>query len=242
MGTVDVLISGQIDAFNANSSQTTSGIITRKVETDGVVTLKVTARLISVERGAIVTAPSAATEQKAVLSRTDSIAPSVTKHIPLVGSSATDQQHNAGSSDEALRKLVDQAADQVAQQLSAQIAEAAPKLPSNPTPPPPDRPIPPKMEVGNKPSFVGISDGFAFIDKGSEAGIKSGDKFVVRRITNTGLKNAAGDPIVHHREVCTLLITSVEDSSASGKCVPAATAHGLEAIPKAGDELVPASK
>ncbi|WP_213804365.1 CsgG/HfaB family protein [Granulicella sp. dw_53] len=242
MGTVDMVVSGQIDAFNANATQVVSGkFVTKRVETDGAVVLKVTARLISVERGSIIMAPSANAEQKGVLAKADTVAPLITKHLP--GSKDgldINQQHATNNTDQALRKLVDEAADEVTKQLATQVAQAAATVQVITTPPPPPAPKPeshPSL-AGARADFVGISDGLAYIDKGSAAGVKVGQKIAVRRSVNTGLKNSGGEAILRHKAVCTLLVSVVEEGSAAGKCVPEPTAHGQDGVPHPGDEII----
>jgi curli biogenesis system outer membrane secretion channel CsgG len=246
LGTVDMVISGQIDAFNANATQVTSGkFLMKTVETDGSVVLKVTARLISVERGSVITAPIANTEQKGVLAKADTVAPLVTNHLPGSRSGLdVNQQQTTSNTDQALRKLVDQAADQVTKQLAEQVAQSAASIPKVPlsvaaTPTNSD-PHPPTTEI--RAAFVGISGGLAYIDKGSQAGVKIGQKFSIRRSIDTGLKNGAGEPILRHKPLCTLVISSVEESSAAGKCVPDTTAHGPDGVPHAGDDVIMATK
>jgi curli biogenesis system outer membrane secretion channel CsgG len=256
MGTVDMVVSGQIDAFNANQNQVTSGkLLSKHVETDGSVVLKVTARLISVERGSIVMAPSANTEQKGVLSQSDTYAPILTKHLP--GSKETmdvNQQKAISSTDQALRKLVDEAADDVTKQLAGQVAQAAVNIPIAPAGAEAAA-LKTEPHAGTtsstissatsttteKAAFAGISDGLAYIDKGSAAGVKKGQRITIRRNVDTGLKNGAGEPILRHKNVCTLVISVVEDTSAAGKCAPDPTAHGPDGVPKTGDDVVMAA-
>ncbi len=232
MGTVDMVITGQIDSFNANTSQTTKGSFVKKtVETDGLVSLKVTARLISVEKGSIVIAPSASDEQKDVLSSSKQLMPGMNNGAQ--GSLFGGNNEESKNADAAMRKLVDQAADEVAKQLTTELSQSAMTLPIDTIQPAAPGPI--KADTGtaamSKAMFVGINDGQAFIDKGSQTGIKVGD---------TGLKGGDGKPILRHKLVCTLTIAEVEDSSAAGKCVPGQALHGADGVPHAGDEVVAA--
>ena len=251
LGTVDMVVSGQIDSFNANATQVTSGkYLSKRVETDGAVELKVTARLISVEKGSIITAPTANAEEKGTLAKSDSVAPLVTTHLPGSKDATDVNQQQATGTDQALRKLVDVAADKVTQDLAGQVTQSAasnPVEPSHATAPPTTKESQPATtespsSTGVRAAFVGISDGLAYIDKGSEAGVKTGQKFTIRRVIDTGLKNSSGDPIVHHKNVCTLIISSVEEGSAAGKCIPETSAHGPDGVPKTGDDVVMATQ
>jgi curli biogenesis system outer membrane secretion channel CsgG len=250
MGTVDVLVTGQIDAFNANAEQTTSGRILHKtVETDGVVTLKATARLISVEKGAIVTAASASNEQKAILAKADSVAPIIGKHLPGGDPEGANQQRNAGNTDQALRKLVDQAAEEVAKQLSSEVAKSAVGLPITPAQPPvaaKPEPAPSAVEAKSAklPKLVGVTDGLVYINKGSATGLKEGDTFTITRSVDTGMKDPeTGQLVIRHKPVCKLTLTAVEETSSSGKCVSTASARSKEdSTPHSGDEVMPLRK
>ena len=244
LGTVDMVISGQIVAFSANTNQVTSGkYLSKRVETDGTVELKITARFISVEQGSILLAPSANTEEKGVLAKSDTVAPLVTNRLPG-GGLDVNQQQATSNTDQALRKLVDQAADNVTKQLAGEVAQTATSMPmtSAHAPEAPTKTDTHASTSVSKILFVGISEDLAYIDKGSEAGIKVGQKFTIRRSVDTGLKNGAGEPVIRHKAVCALTISTVEDSSAAGKCIPDPTAHGADGIPHTGDEVVAETK
>jgi len=124
------------------------------------------------------------------------------------------------SLDSALRKLVDQTVEAVSTDLSAKIAAgaqaevAAHALPATP-------------------KFVGVEDGLTVINKGTDAGIKVGDKFSVTRPTDTGMKDPdSGQAIIRKKKVCTLVISVVEDGISSGGCDGG--------LPTKGDEIAPA--
>jgi curli biogenesis system outer membrane secretion channel CsgG len=237
MGTVDMVISGQIDAFNANTNESTKSQLVRKVhQVDGSVALKVTARLISVEKGSIVVAPTAGNEQKGVLAQDNTymkVAVGPKNGLGYDNATATKNQ------DQALRKLVDQAAEEVAANLSTQLVPSAEHIPAVI--------VQPKAPVSLKSSdltakFVGLVDGVAYMDKGASAGVKTGDTFFVRRSTKTALKDGAGKPIMSHKPICTLVVSSVEEASASGKCTTDSSVKGAEAAPRAGDEVISSAK
>jgi curli biogenesis system outer membrane secretion channel CsgG len=240
MGTVDMVISGQIDAFNANANEFTKHQVVRSIhEIDGEVTLKVTARVISVEKGSILTAPSASDEQHGVLAVDNTYMKNPLNPKNGLGFDNTTATKNQ---DQALRKLVDQAAEEVAKQLSAQVDPIAKTI----------EPVmaavsasKPEVRVETKPktpAIVGMIDGLAYLDAGSASGVKKGEKFTVRRSSDTELKDGMGHPIQRHRSVCTLVITTVEEASAGGKCTPEPSAKGPDGIPRAGDEVIASTK
>ena len=83
-----------------------------------------------------------------------------------------------------------------------------------------------------------MSEGLAVIDKGSADGVKVGQKFVIQRQIDTGLKTASGTAIIRHKKVCTLTVTSIEDTSSAGTCTSGQAGHNPDGAPKSGDEVV----
>jgi curli biogenesis system outer membrane secretion channel CsgG len=80
----DVLIFGQVDSFSAASKTENKGnILGQKQVQTGVVDLTVTVRIIAVETGTILAAPSASSEQKEILSHSSSSA------LPIIGIATT---------------------------------------------------------------------------------------------------------------------------------------------------------
>jgi len=213
LANADVLIIGQIDAFSANvamENQTTA--LGTKTVQNGVVELRGTARVIQVETGTIMLAPSVTTEQKAVLGQSSTTSGGALGRFSLPGSSKN--QNNQSS----LPKLVDDAVHDVANQLSAKISTSALAMKAAP-------PVP---------KFVGIEDGLIVVNKGQNAGIKVGDRFNVVRPTDTGMKDPdTGQTIIRKKKQCVLTITVVEDTISSGKC-------DGDGVPQAGDEFSPA--
>jgi curli biogenesis system outer membrane secretion channel CsgG len=240
LGTVDLVVAGQIDAYNAAPTVSNSDIVFGKIhQIDGAVNLKVTVRLISVEKGSISSAPSAANDQKAPICKDMVIRGHGTGNCPK-----TEDQERM-MDDHVLRGLVDKATEEVAKQLSAEIAPLAASI----TPvvgPPPSAPKPDLAGTTNnapKPAvvtvnalFLGISEGLVYIDKGSTAGVKVGDRFTIRRSITKPFNDANGKPVVVHKTVCTAVIDTVEETSAAGKCV--AESKGPDTVPHKGDEAL----
>jgi hypothetical protein len=208
MNVIDILVTGQVDEFNANvKSVETGNYISKKTETDGQTDLKVTARLISIQTGQILAAPSAETEKTAVLGKS-----SASMLVQGVGSTSGTADTNS-----ALRKLVDEAVSEVSDGLAKKIVSAS-AFSSAPA----------ALPV---PKFVGMEDGLVVINKGTNAGIKVGDTFDIVRPTDTGMKDPdTGQPIIRKKKLCALTITDLEDSISSGKCDGA--------TPQKGDEIV----
>jgi len=218
LANANVLIVGRIDAFsvNATTDNQTSMLGSKKVQ-NGIVELRVTARVIQVETGTIILAPSVSSEQKAVLEQstsTSGVAPMRLGRLSLPGGSGGSQNQNSQTT---LPKLVDLAVHDVATQLSAKISTSAIAMHAAPA----------------VPKFVGIEGGLIVVNKGQNAGIKAGDKFNVARPTDSGMKDPdTGQAIIRKKKQCVLTITVVEDSISSGKC-------DGEGIPQAGDEFTP---
>lgn len=251
LGTVDFIVAGQIDAYNANTQdQQVSHFGSTTAQTSGTVAMRATARIISIERGSVLSAPSADISQTQVLAKSTQ-----TTLGSLVPKSLKGQQLNNAQGtknvDQALRGLVDKATAGLASELSAKIDEAAKanestavaaKIASEPPPPAPAPTGAVAPPTQAKPKLVNVENGLVYINKGSATGVKVGDKFEIKRSIETTMKDPdTGQPLVKHKGVCSLVITSVEESFSSGKCKPAdPNARSAENTPKSGDEIVPA--
>lgn len=241
LGTVDLVVAGQIDAYNAAPTPSDSDMVFGKVhQIMGAVTLKVTARLISVEKGSIASAPNAANDQKVLICKDIVLGGHGTGNCPK-----TVEQERM-MDDQALRRLVDKATEEVSKQLSAQISPLAASIKPVVGSPPAGSPKDTEATTTDtafkvvsepvKARFLGTSDGFVYIDKGSAAGVKVGDKFTIRRSITKPFLGSDGKPVVVHKAVCTAVIDSVEETSSAGKCI--AETKGVEAIPRKDDEVL----
>lgn len=220
LANANVLIVGRVDAFSANATaENHTSMLGSKTVQNGVVDLRATARIIEVETGTIILAPSVTSEQKAILAQstsTSGMAPTRVGRFSLPGSSGSSQTQSGQTT---LPKLVDLAAQDVATQLSAKISASTIAMHAAPA----------------IPKFVGIEDGLIVVNKGLNAGIKVGDKFNVTRPTDTGMKDPdTGRAIIRKKKQCVLTVTVVEDTISSGKC-------DGEGVPQAGDEFTPTS-
>ena len=210
----DFLVTGQIDEFSANENSKESGnYVSKKTEIEGSTALKLTVRVTSIETGQIIASPSVRVEKTGVLGKSSS-----STLVGNVGSKTSTSDVNS-----ALLKLVDAEIEDISTQLAAKIASsyvagggvtaAAPVLPK----------------------FVGIEDGLTVINKGSASGVKIGDSFDVVRPTDSGLIDPdSNKPIIRRKKVCTIVISSVDDSTSEGACAGGA--------PQKGDEIRAAAK
>lgn len=204
----DIVITGQIDEFSANQTSTEKGYyVSKKTRTNGTTALKISSRVTSVETGQIMGAPSSRSEKEGVLGESTS-----SPFAPNVGSSSATANTNS-----ALVKLVDANIEIVAEEVAKKIAASSAAAPSGGT-------VAPTL-----PKFVGIEDGLVVINKGTNAGIKVGDSFEVVRPTDSGLKDPdSGAPIIRRKKLCTLVISTLDDTTSEGKCDGAAPAKGDE--------------
>ncbi len=205
----DIVITGQIDEFSANQTSVDKGYyVTKKTKTNGTTALKITSRVTSVETGQILGAPSARSEKEGVLGESTS-----TPFVPNVGNASSTANTNS-----ALTKLVDANIEIVAEEVVKKITASAALASGGGT----AAPVVPK--------FVGMEDGLVVINKGANNGIKIGDTFDVVRPTDSGLKDPdSGAAIIRHKKLCSLVISTIDESTASGKCDGA--------VPQKGDEI-----
>ena len=209
-----MLIFGQVDSLSANTKTENKGnFVAGKIVQTGVADLKVTVRVIAVETAAIMSAPSASSEQSVVLSQRS------TSSLPYGATASANAMPVYGYA--WAEKPIDAAVEDVTAQLSQkisssiaslQVAAAAPSIPK----------------------FVGMEDGLVVINKGQNAGIKVGDKFNIIRQKVTDLVDPdTNQPITRKMKLCTMVVTIVEDTISSGTCDSATP-------PQKGDEIAPA--
>jgi curli biogenesis system outer membrane secretion channel CsgG len=199
LANVDVLITGQVDAFSADApSETSNGFFSNKTKVTGEIELRVTARMISVETASILAAPTATSDLNQVLSEKTDV-------LPSSQGSISSKTTGTGNIKAALLKLVDKSVEAVSLDLAGQIEANVSKV-------------------------VGMDGSLVLINRGANTGIKSGQQFVVVRLIDTGLKDPdTGQAITKKKKICTITITDVDETTASGNM------EGEQ--PKAGDEL-----
>jgi hypothetical protein len=155
------------------------------------------ARLVDVESAATIAQPSAIFKDSAVALET--------KTFPVY--KTTGQGLPATFND-----LWTKATDSLTTDLTAKLKEAlARETPAAATA---------ASFLSDPPKVLGTENGSVFINKGTKAGIKAGDRFQIVRISATSLKNDDGTPIVSRQKICVLKIDSVspDGKNASGSC------------------------
>lgn len=211
---VNILIFIGINDFQATSSTgNTNAVVFTKTTTKGVVHLSATAKVISVETGAVLAAPSVLVDKNEVLSSSKS-APASVYSVPVQRGSL------AAAQNPALLQLVDKAIAEAADGVATKIEPilAAPLAPA---------------KHAGLPKVVGIDDGKVMINRGSTQGLKVGDLLKVTRIVDTGFKDPdTQQPILRKKTICSLSVSSVEDSISFGTC------EGE--TPESGDVATPA--
>jgi|HubBroStandDraft_2_1064218.scaffolds.fasta_scaffold103904_2 curli biogenesis system outer membrane secretion channel CsgG len=213
LANVDVLITGQVDAFSADApSETSNGFFSNKTKVTGEIELRVTARMISVETASILAAPTATSDLNQVLSEKTDV-------LPSSQGSISSKTTGTGNIKAALLKLVDKSVEAVSLDLAGQIEANVSKVPGGTV-----------RSAGPVAKVVGMDGSLVLINRGANTGIKSGQQFVVVRLIDTGLKDPdTGQAITKKKKICTITITDVDETTASGNM------EGEQ--PKAGDEL-----
>lgn len=245
MGVVDIIVFGQISAFNAKSTPSShNAIIYKETKKTADVTLVATARFVSVEKGSVVAAPTAHASQT---NKDFCTARTFTKpgSQPITTGSCSDDTP-------ILRELADKSIEQAATQLTNEAAQVAKTLPPPSMQPATNlavdghdtkgtqgHPSEPSTNSPGVTKCLGFEDGLATIAAGSADGIKPGSKFKIRRGFESKILDSSGKPIIKHRDICTLTVSSVEDHSAEGKCMPLPGVASADATPERNDEAVP---
>ncbi len=211
---IDVLVTGRIEAFHADTArEASSGFFANRTKVNGEVELSVTSRLISVETGSILAAPAANVEKRDLLAQRTDVMPR--------GQQGPFSSKTTGATnlDAALLTLVNKSVDEVAAGLASQIQRAAATMPQSSL-----------VLSASVAKVVGMQGDAVLINHGSNAGIKMGAQFVISRAVDTGLKDPdSGQEIFRRKKVCTLAITETDESVALGKCDGAMPAAGDEA-------------
>jgi hypothetical protein len=163
-------------------------------KTMAVVQAETMARLINVESGVNVAEPRSTFEESAVATEV--------KTFPILKTTGPGLQA-------ALNDLWTKATDSLTTELATKLEAAV-----NQTSPGPAQPAAQSAPI----KVIGMDGGSVFIDTGSAGGVKVGDHFQILRIVATSLKNKDGSPVTRTQPICTLVIDSVSDKNASGKC------------------------
>jgi hypothetical protein len=179
--------------------------------TTGTVVLRANARMIDVETAVIQAQPTSAFQESVPVSETSK---SQGFHYGVLQVPAR-QKSKGGDPKGGDPKVIEdnewaKASDTVAKDLAGKLAAALPATPAVSAAPPA------KME---SPLVAGIVNGAIYINRGSTAGIKAGDKFQITREVSLGLTDpATGKPLVQKQRVCVLTIANADESVASGTC------------------------
>lgn len=197
-----LLGAGQIVLLQvASASYTThpdqSGNTTRVY---GTVELSANARLIDIETAVIQAQPTAAFQDRVLVSETKKTQGFQFGTIRTAPKQTTTGGDPKVISDGEWAKANDAVVKDLAKKLSSSAAAvSAPKLESA--------------------LVAGIAEGAVYINRGSSMGVKAGDRFQITREVSVGLNDPeTGKPMVEKQRVCVLTITKANETNASGTC------------------------
>jgi len=194
---VGQVIMVQVDTGSYTTANQKNGNTTTAT---GTVILQAHARMLDVETAAILVQPSSSFEDHATVA-------TVTQHPAVVFGAYRKPASQTVQGDDPkvvetneVTKAIDTVSADLATKLSGTLssapgAKAAPAL------------------------VAGIANGSVYINEGSTAGVKIGDRFHVVRKVDIGLNDPkTGQPMTRKTQVCELTITSVDEGNASGNC------------------------
>lgn len=193
---------GQIVLVNVfdgsyTTHQDVEGSTTR---TTGSVVLRANAKMIDVETGVILSQPTAAFQESVPVSETKRTMGGQFGMIRVPATQKTTGGDPKVIEDNELEKATDAVTSELATKLMGS-ATTAPALKAAPA------------------LVAGIANGSVYINEGTAAGVKAGDRFQVTREVSVGLTDpATGQPIVQKQKVCVLTIVDAQDTNASGTC------------------------
>jgi Curli production assembly/transport component CsgG len=215
---VPAIVLVRVDDYQSTQRNVKNG---SKTTIYGDVTLKVTAQILSVETATIILEPTGSFEKEnQELSQSDAgrRATRGPFGIPIPGRSPT----TGPDPNIALGKLNDEAFESVEGQIAPKITSAIP-LTANLGPP--------KKQA----KVAGVKDGMTYLNAGSPAGLKVGDRFQITRMVSSGMLNPdpPHQPLMLKKKVCILTISDVEDTLSLGKCQGDLAQSGDLAVPLA---------
>jgi hypothetical protein len=194
---VSQIVLVNVDNCSYTTHTETSG---NKTQTIGTIVLRANVRMLDVESGVVLAQPTSSFQESVQVSETSKSSPIIfgPYHTPGGTKSTGGDPKVIGDNEFA------KARDSVAAELSAKLTTTMASAPTAKMP---------------SPLVAGISNGSVYINQGSIAGIKAGDRFQVIREVSTGLNDPqTGKPIGHRQRVCALTIVDVEETNASGTC------------------------
>jgi hypothetical protein len=217
---VAAIVEGTITTFtyNQHSSEDAIGWY-------GTVTVAATARLISTETGAMLTAPSVTQAARGMvgLKTQPTPQPSCRQRFGVGYICTTPQAPAPPSVDtKTMEQLLDEGIEACARSLAQDLADAGPLVGNSsylnaPATPP----------MASPATVIGVSEGMTYVNRGKNAGLKVGLVLQVSRLSPSGLTDpGTGRPITKKSLVCTLSLGAVEPGSSSGICTGGIPANG----------------
>ena len=186
------VVDGSYTQHNDTSGNTT--------QTIGTVLLRADARLIDVESAVILAEPAASFQESVQVSE-------VSRSQGFqIGAYRVPPKTTAKGGDPAVIQHDEwvKAEDSTTSELAGKLTGALANAPG---------PAAPSALV------AGIANGSVYINEGSTAGVKAGDRFQVTREVSVGLTDpATGKPIVQKQKICVLTIVNADESNSSGSC------------------------
>jgi hypothetical protein len=213
LANVSAIVAGTITTFtyNQRSSEDSVGFY-------GIVTVAATARLISTETGAMVTAPTVSEAARGMVLVKPVTQPQKSCHQTFtrgIVCTTPDPPSSPTVETKTMEQLLDQAIEACALSLAKDIADAGPKISGSSY-----VNAPPAPPMATPASVIGVSDGMTFISKGSSAGLRVGQVLQVYRSSSSGLTDPRdGRPLTRKAPVCTLTLREVNNRDSSGRCI-----------------------
>ena len=188
----------QVDTGSYTAQPQKSGSTTTAV---GTVILQAHARMIDVESAAILTQPSSSFQDSAEIAK---VVDHAAINTPLYRRPASKEVVSNNDPKVIENNEWTKAVDAVSSELGTKLADALASAPG----------------AKAEPALVaGIANGSVFINEGTSAGVKVGDRFQVTRRVDTGLVDPkTGKAITRTTQVCVLTVTIVDVDNASGTC------------------------
>lgn len=196
----DYVLAGNIEAFSASQqAQGKSGVFSKDTQVEGRVKLSVSYKLVSAETGEALLSEDGKSEPHALISTIHNN--SMLSTFVKINGQAAPSSSNTSATGTTLVSIVDDGIADVASQIGEKVAA---------------NPINSQPKI--YPMVAGVQNGLVFLNKGENANVEVGHTYEIVRSMPGMVDPETGERMVVHTKICTLTISSVEETSSQGKC------------------------
>lgn len=198
LGAQQMLLVHVTDANWSTSQQGSNG----NSKTSGTVILRANVRLVDVETAVILAQPASSFEESVPINETSRSQGFQYGMIRVPAKQKSSGGDPKVIADDEWTKATDAVSGDLAAKLTSTVASA---------------PVAAAKPVSAL--VAGIANGSVYINQGTSAGVKVGQKFQISRMVSVGLNDpTTNQPILKKQQICMLTIVDAQETNASGTC------------------------